>query len=107
MAPDGIVWHMARVIVRVPEGLRTRLKQRAATEGRSLNALLNEVLEEAAPAARDRRTELDERIKAAGLWVDVPAPEGPVPSLDELIEANRGIGPVVVEEVLHQRRQRC
>lgn len=97
---------MKQLIARVPEDLHARLRRRARGEGRSLNALVNEVLQEAAPPARTPGEDVLQRLRAAGRLVELSPPKGPVPSLDEVIEMNRGIGPFIVDQIIADRRRR-
>lgn len=96
---------MKQLITRVDERLHERLKARAAAEGRSLNALVNDLLE-AALTNDDPRARVRARIDALGLRVDVPAPVGPIPSLDEVIAATRGAGTAASEALEADRNAR-
>lgn len=97
---------MKQLVARIPEDVHARLERRAQNEGRSLDALVNEVLGEAVPAPLTPMEELRERIRAAGLEVKVLRPDGPVPSLDEAIALTRGWGTAVSEALLEERRRR-
>jgi plasmid stability protein len=96
---------MKQLITRVDERLHERLKARAAAEGRSLNALVTELLE-AGLASDDPRARVRARIEALGLRVDVPAPTGPIPSRDAVIRSTRGAGSSVSEALEADRNAR-
>jgi plasmid stability protein len=86
-----------QLIVRLDDDLHARLKARAARQERSMNSLVEELLERELPP-EDRREALRRRAEALGIrFVDVPPPDGRVPSLDEAIEMTRGAGPVFSE----------
>lgn len=71
------------MIARVDEQLHRRLKERAAVEGRSMNAVVTDLLEKGL-SADDERARFRARVKEMGLLYEPPAPVGPVPSLDEI-----------------------
>lgn len=82
---------MKQLIARIDDRLHARLKARAETEGRSMNALVTEALETVAPDLSPRE-QLRERLRAAGRLFEPPPPEGYVPTLDEAIALTRGAG---------------
>lgn len=96
---------MKQLIARIDDRLHARLKARAQVEGRSMNALVTEALEEAAPEL-SRREQLRERLRAAGRLVEPPRPEGPVLSRDEAIAMTRGLGKVASEALERDRGPR-
>jgi len=82
---------MKQLLTRIDDRLHARLKARAQAEGRSMNALVTEALEGAAPE-RSARDQLRERLRAAGMLFEPPPPSGKVLSLDEAIALTRGAG---------------
>ncbi len=78
-------------------------KERAAREGRSLNNLVTEVL---AAAVMDPRESFRRRLERSGLRVLPPAPQHRPPSLDEVLDANRGSGTAVSEALQAERNAR-
>lgn len=83
-------------MARIDDDLHARLRRRAQREGRSMNSIVVEVLEAAAPP-EDPRELLRARAAAAGLLYTPPPPDGPVLSLDEVIALTRGLGTAVSE----------
>jgi plasmid stability protein len=84
--------------------LHTALRARAAAEGRSVNALINELLTRAVEVD-DHRRALEARIRAAGLEV-VVSPVGPAPSHATVWSATRGAGTVASETIAAGRSDR-
>ena len=82
---------MRQMITRIDEVLLERLKARAAEEGRSVNALVTDVLASAVMGT-DERALLRSRLRALGLEVVPPRPRGRVPSRDKAIATTRGAG---------------
>jgi antitoxin FitA len=95
---------MRQLIARIDDLLHRRLKERAAAQGRSMNALVTELLENGIEAP-DARALLRSRVKASGLLV-THQPEGPAPSMDELEELTRGAGTAVSEALAAERAER-
>ncbi len=95
---------MRQLIARIDDALHARLKARARDEGRSMNALVTELLEagvaDARPAAR-----LKARLRAKGLLVEPPPPER-VPTKEEALEAGRGWGSAVSDALAADRAGR-
>lgn len=87
---------MKQLIARIDDRLHARLKERAKIEGRSLNALVTQALEEAAPDLSPRE-QLRERLRAAGRLVEPPRPTGLVLSRDEVIARTRGAGQALID----------
>lgn len=87
---------MRQLITRIEDDLHARLKERAAAERRSVNALVTELLENGVSKTEARRR-WRARLEAEGRVFVPPKPKGPVLSHDELEEATRGIGPVLSE----------
>lgn len=96
---------MRQLIARIDDQLHEDLKSRAATQGRSVNALVNEILHQAVPPS-DPRAELRARIRAAGLEVRFPPSARPALSRDEAIELTRGWGHLVSEALEADRNHR-
>jgi plasmid stability protein len=96
---------MRQLISRIDEALHERLRARAASEGRSVNALVTEVLE-AAVTKKDERAALRDRLRAAGLLVTPPQPKRRPPSRDAVIASTRGSGTAVSEALEADRSHR-
>jgi len=96
---------MRQLIARIDDRLHARLKARAQAEGRSMNALVTDVLETAAPEL-SAREQLRERLRAAGMLVEPPPPEGYVPTLDEVRAMTRGHGRAIIEAFEAERSAR-
>ncbi|MGH8908221.1 MAG: toxin-antitoxin system HicB family antitoxin [Egibacteraceae bacterium] len=95
---------MKQLIARIDEDLHRRLKDRAAAERRTLNALVTEALE-AAVAPRSERERLRERARLAGL-LDEPATPERFPSMAEVLACTRGAGAVFTESLEEVRGPR-
>lgn len=85
-----------QLIARVDDRLHARLKERARFEGRSMNALVVEALEEAAPELSPRER-FRERLRAAGRLYEPPEPPRPTISREEAIARTRGAGRAVLD----------
>ena len=95
---------MRQLITRMDDDLRTRLKDRAAAEGCSVNALVVEILEDAL-AGGDSRRALKRRLVADGLAVVPPPPAGRrAPAA--AIASTAGTGRAVSEALEAERRRR-
>jgi len=79
--------------------------QRAKREGRSLNSLVTEALE-AAAAGEDRRSAFRERARRLGLLANRPGPPPDPAARARVIEATRGSGSFVSEDLLRDRKRR-
>lgn len=96
---------MARqLLARIDERLHRRLKARAAAEGRSLNALVTDLLERGALEA-DERVRVRARLEALGLATSVRPSRRP-PSRDRAIALTRGAGRSASEALAAERRER-
>ncbi len=95
---------MRQLIARIDDALHARLKARAREEGRSMNALVSELLEAGVADARPA-AQLKARLRAKGLLVEPPRPKR-VPTWEEVIEAGRGWGSAVSEELRADRDSR-
>lgn len=88
----AIIGGMRQLITRIDDDLHARLKARAAAEGRSMNALVQDLLAHELPPESPREW-VRRRAEAAGIRIVVPPlPEGPVPTRDEAIAMTRGAG---------------
>lgn len=96
---------MKQLIARIDDRLHARLKERARIEGRSMNALVVEALEEAAPELSPRE-QLRARLRAAGRLVEPPRPTRPVLSREEAIALTRGLGTAASEALERDRGPR-
>ncbi len=94
---------MKQLISRVDDDLHQRLKNRAAQEGRSLNDLVAEVL---AKAVSDERESFARRLERSGMRVLPPAPTQRSPSLDDVLDDNRGSGTAVSDALQSERDAR-
>lgn len=95
---------MRQLITRVDDDLHARVKERARAEGKSVNAYVTELLEEAARPLTPKER-LRERLRAAGMLV-VPEIHGDAPSRDEVIESLRGASDVVLAALEANRAPR-
>lgn len=97
---------MKQLITRIDERLHGRLKARAQTEGRSVNALVTEVLEAAVPEL-DMRAQVRARMVAAGALVVSPPLDGDVPTMEEVLALTRGdAGRAILEALEADRNSR-
>lgn len=96
---DAIIHLVKQLISRIDDDLHRRLKERAAQEGRSLNDLVAEVL---ADAVDDGRESFRRRLERSGLRVLPPVTQRP-PSVDDVLDANRGSGTAVSEALRAER----
>jgi plasmid stability protein len=95
---------MRQLITRVDDDLHARLRLRAIQEGRSVNALVNDIL--AAEVSRgDPRSALRMRARASGRLVVPPAPAR-TPSRDAVARATRVAGTAASEALLLDRADR-
>lgn len=94
---------MKQLITRIDVRLHGRLKARAQAEGRSVNALVTELLEDAAPEL-SAREQVRARMLAAGALVVPPPPEGDVPTMEEVLELTRGDAGRAILEALEADR---
>jgi antitoxin FitA len=95
---------MRQLITRIDDRLHARLKERAAQQGRSLNAFVVEVLEQALAEERSR-TGVRERARRTGRLVCPPPPER-VPSRQAVEDATRGAGTIASEALAAERAVR-
>ncbi len=95
---------MRQIIARIDERLHEELKSRAAAEGRSMNALVIDLLS-AGLAAADERAAVRARAEAAGLLV-VPRPGRRPPSRQAAISGTRGTGRAASKALAADRARR-
>lgn len=94
------------MLLRVSDDLHRRLAIRAEQEGRSVNALANEILDGAVDVDQgDRRARLRAKAAGAGALRDVPAQRVESERRRQVVESMRGIGPVL-DDLLAQDRDR-
>lgn len=93
---------MRQLITRLDDELLARLKRRAAAEGRSVNALVIEILA-AQLASRSAMAEL--RLRGARQIVRPPRPAR-VPTWETLGRASRGAGSAVSKALTDERAAR-
>lgn len=80
----AIIASVKQLITRIDESLHRRLRERADVEGRSMNAVVTDLLERGLNAD-DARARLRARARELGVLVDPPKPTRPVPTLDDLL----------------------
>ncbi len=103
LSVHAIVLSVKQLISRIDDDLHRRLKERAAQEGRSLNDLVAAVL---ADAVADRRESFRRRLERSGLRVLPPVPMQRPPTLDDVLDANRGSGTAVSDALRAERDAR-
>ncbi|OXM61549.1 MULTISPECIES: toxin-antitoxin system HicB family antitoxin [Amycolatopsis] len=86
---------MRQMITRIDDELHARVKAKAEAEGRSVNEFVTELLK-AAVDRPESRAERKRRLLAEGKIVSF-APEGPVPTREQLDEVLKGSGTAVSE----------
>lgn len=101
---NAIIVPVRQLITRLDDDLHSRLKERAAAEGRSVNALVVRILADEVEAT-DRRRRLRWRARAAGKLVVPPQPAA-APSRDALEAITRGSGTATSEALAAERAQR-
>jgi plasmid stability protein len=93
-----------QLITRIDEDLHRRLKRRAAAEGRSVNAMVNELLQGAALKDHERHL-VRARLRALGRLVTLPRPRRAL-SRDAAVALTRGVGTAASEALTAERRRR-
>lgn len=97
---------MKQLLLRVPDELHRRLMARAAREGRSLNALANEILDAAAEAdSGDRRARLRAAAAASGVLRTTAARPVSAARRQRVIASTRGLG-ARLDRLLDEERER-
>jgi len=94
-----------QLIARIDDELHARLKERAAAEHRSVNALVRELLENGV-VKDEARAQLRRRADALGLLYVPPRPKRLPPSRDAVIAATRGSGTAVSDALTEDRARR-
>jgi plasmid stability protein len=94
---------LRQIITRIVDDLHRRLKRRAAAQGRSVNAMVNDILREAV-ARPDGPELLRARLRALGRLAYVPRPRWLV-SHDAAIASTRGLGKAASEALAVDRRR--
>ena len=92
-----------QLLARIDDDLHRRLKRRAAAEGRSLNAMVNEILRDAV-ARQNGPDLLRARLIALGRLADVPRPRKAL-SRNAAIALTRGAGDAVSRALAEDRRR--
>jgi len=95
---------MRQLITRIDERLHERLKERAAAEGRSVNALVTELLSTGLAAGVEREA-VRTRAEIAGIRV-VPTPEHRPPSREAAISWTKGLGRAASRALVADRAKR-
>lgn len=95
---------MVQLLTRLDDRLHQRIKECAEAQGRSVNAIVAEALDEAF-GEKDERELVRERARKAGLLFVPPRP-AQVPTDEELREASRGAGSSVSAALEEERSQR-
>lgn len=94
---------MRQLITRIDDDLHRRLRERAAEEGTSMNALVTSALEDLI-AQDDAGARLARRLAASGVGtVEFPPPEAGF-DWERAILANRGSGAAILEALVEMRR---
>ena len=97
---------MRQLIARIDDSLHARLKRRSRDEGRSVNALVTEILERAVPDESPNER-LRRRLQEAGLLAQIEAPAD-APAPDEVREMLRGdAGRAVLDALAEDRADRA
>lgn len=94
-----------QLITRIDEALLKGLKARAAAEGRSVNALVTELLRTGV-SKENERAALRARLRAAGLEVLPPMPKRRPPSRRAAIASTKGAGTVASDALVADRNHR-
>lgn len=93
-----------QLITRVPEDVLETCKRKAKAEGVSMNTFVNRLLAQAA-AADEAGAELDRRLAEAGIKVVYPVMDRVPPTDEEFVDALRGSGTAILDELLSQRHR--
>lgn len=93
------------MLLRIDKRLHRRLKEQAAAEGRSMNALIADVLS-AAVLKVDERERVVARLRALGLLRTFKPIFPPPPSREDAIALTRGAGRVASEALEADRAHR-
>ncbi|MDE3193381.1 MAG: toxin-antitoxin system HicB family antitoxin [Chloroflexota bacterium] len=97
---------MRQLLARIDEQLHRRLKDRAAVQGRSMNALVTDLLQRGLDA-HDSRAQWRARLEQLGFLVEPPAPRGPVPTHEELLaRIPRDVRHAIIQQFDEDRKHR-
>ena len=97
---------MKQLLLRVPEEIHRRLAARAASEGRSINAVATEILDAAADSDQgDRRERLRAAAVAAGTLRSTDARRVSGARRRRIVDSTRGLG-TQVDRLLAEERER-
>lgn len=97
---------MKQLLLRVPENVHRRLAARAKRQGRSVNAVANEILDAAAEGdTGDRRARLRAAAAAAGTLRPTQNRRVSAARRRRILESTRGAGPQV-DRLLADERER-
>lgn len=99
----AIIGAVRQLITRIDEDLHRRLKRRAAAEGRSVNAMVSDLLRGAVDA-RDERELVRGRLRALGRLANIPRPRK-LMSRDAAIALTRGAGTVASQALADDRKR--
>lgn len=94
---------MRQLITRIDDDLHRRLKRRAAAQGRSINAVVSDLIRSAVDAP-DQRELVRGRLRALGRLANIPRPRKLV-SRDAAIALTRGAG-TAASRALAEDRER-
>ncbi len=94
---------MRQLIARIDDELHARLRAEAAAQGRSVNSLVTETLENALGLSSTKQG-VRERARASGRLVTPPMPKNP-PSRARMLRANRGSGTALSEALAAERSE--
>ncbi len=92
-----------QLITRIDEDLHRRLKRRAAAQGRSVNAMVSDLLRGAVDE-QDQRQLVRARLRALGRLAYVPRPRKLL-SHDAVIATTRGLGKAAGQALADDRRR--
>jgi plasmid stability protein len=97
---------MRQLIARIDDSLHARLKRRARDDGRSVNALVTEILERGVPDESGSER-LRSRLREAGLLAEIQAPPD-APAPDKVRAMLRGeAGRAVLDALAEDRADRA
>lgn len=95
---------MKQILLRVPEETHRKLAARAVRAGRSVNSVVNEILDAVVDAdLGDRRARLRARAASLGILHRLPAPTVAPERRREILASTSGIGPVIDEYLAAER----
>jgi uncharacterized protein (DUF1778 family) len=83
---------MRQMITRLNDDLHEALKRKAKAEGKSLNAFVVDTLS-GSVTPEDTQAAFVEELRARGLLSEHDPPDGPIPTLEEVLAMSKGCGP--------------